>query len=360
LLGTDTSAPFSYAWNIDSSTANGIHSLHALAYDNAGNQSQFSSNIAVGVNITGGTPIGPAELPMKQCPYPQLTSDLQYGSKDALTNYQVYALQAYLYQFKDVPELLISNMSRSSLVTGYYGYYTRRALTAFQKKYGINPSDGTVNASTRDAIASHCTPPPAVPQVACPLPRLTLDLAYGKYDTTNAYYQVGALQRYLYQLKDTVDLGIGTMSQQSFTVGSFGSRTKAAVQAFQNYYGIGVPNGIVGADMRNAIQNSCTQVVLPKVSCPNPPITSDLQYGLSDRTLGGQVASLQRYLYQYKTIFDWKITQTTPEALATGSYYSITRDLVKRFQVWYGVPITLDEYGKVFTATRAAILANCN
>jgi hypothetical protein len=56
LLGTDTSASYSYSWPITASN-NGTHSLTARAYDAAGNNT-VSTAVTVTVNISGGTDPG--------------------------------------------------------------------------------------------------------------------------------------------------------------------------------------------------------------------------------------------------------------------------------------------------------------
>ncbi|MEK7499273.1 MAG: peptidoglycan-binding protein, partial [Patescibacteria group bacterium] len=267
--------------------------------------------------------------------------------------------------FKEqVPELGYRYISPSTAISGHYGLVTRRAVTEFQRKYGLIPS-GVVGADMRTMIIANCIPTQTLIQTVCPVPALTLELKRYNRDASTGY-QVTALQKYLYGFKDRQMLGLSSVAESNFVgSGNFGVLTFRALSGFQATYGISVPTGILNEATRNAIISHCT---LPpassKVNCTNPTITKDISTAYHknrDVYTEGQVSALQAFLYQYKDIFDWGISTYARNDVVTGYYGLRTRDLVRRFQSWFGVVSSTDpEYGKVLAATRAAITNQCD
>ena len=279
----------------------------------------------------------------------------------------MYALQAYLYQFKEqIPELGYRFTSANSAITGYYGIRTRRAVSAFQAKYGLIPS-GIIGDEMRRAISASCIPTKTLTQASCPVPALTRSLKRGNTDRATAY-EVTALQKYLYNFKDSAPmLGIGSVEGGRFIgTSNFGPLTFRALSGFQATFGISTPTGILNEATRNAIATHCVPPPIPlKVSCPNPAITNDLSNTIKqgrDLNTEGQVSALQAFLYQYRDQFEfeWGFDGYSREDLVTGRFGSKTQDLVRRFQIWFGVVSADDpEYAKVYAQTRAKIQNNC-
>ncbi len=130
--------------------------------------------LVVGMMVVGGVHAMAADA------IPQLTSDLQIGSRDP----SVLILQGLL---ADDPTINFSD----SYVTGYFGPITQAAVRGFQAKYGIS-SVGRVGPQTRGVINQFLAEYPFLLQssngVTCGvIPSTHLAFPYAiKYPTTSS------------------------------------------------------------------------------------------------------------------------------------------------------------------------------
>lgn len=89
---------------------------------------------------------------------PQLSLQLQRGSRDSSTQGQVSELQSFLVDYYSLDE--------ESTTSGYFGRLTQMYVQQFQREQGL-PAAGIVGALTRTRIASVCASVAAAP--TCPI-----------------------------------------------------------------------------------------------------------------------------------------------------------------------------------------------
>lgn len=216
---------------------------------------------SVTIKVADVVPPPPPIVSPYLCPSVPLTLDLRRSNTDPRTGGQVSSLQRYLYQFKNDLTFGISGLSESYFTGGYFGLYTHRAVIAFQNKFGVSPADRVVSQTTRDTILQNCTPGPTPPKVACPLPAVTDNLAYGARNTVRGDLQVSSLQAFLYQYKEIFPGWRLPSARSSFVTGSYYIQTRNAIQKFQGQFGLITSDkleyGRIGEQTRNAIIAQC-------------------------------------------------------------------------------------------------------
>ena len=97
------------------------------------------------------------------------------------------------------------------------------------------------------------------------------------------------------------------------------------------------------------------------VSCPAPALYLDMSRGNStDANTGGQVSSLQAFLWQYKSIYPSWSFPVLKENFVVGIYGRRTETVVKDFQKTFMPSVVWTSgYGMVGPMTRAEILNQC-
>ncbi|MEK7631233.1 MAG: peptidoglycan-binding protein [Patescibacteria group bacterium] len=101
-----------------------------------------------------------------------------------------------------------------------------------------------------------------------------------------------------------------------------------------------------------------------QVVCPKVPITLDIRrgsYTFNDKNSGGQISSLQEFLWQYRDAYIWNLKAIEKQrTFVTGIYGSQTENTVEFFQQQFGIAKKGDEeFGRVYQKTRDEILRQC-
>lgn len=168
--------------------------------------------------------------------------------------------------------------------------------------------------------------PPAVYQIAL---NITRNLSVGSTGK-----DIEALQQALAKMTDIYPEGLVT--------GRYGVLTKAAVQRFQEKYGIvkaGEPGyGSVGPKTRAKLMEvfSGAGMMMPPIA---PDMSGMLTRELQRGSLGDDVTALQMFLAKNPELY--------PEGKVTGYYGPATMKAVKRFQAMHGI----SQVGRVGPAT---------
>ncbi len=99
------------------------------------------------------------------------------------------------------------------------------------------------------------------------------------------------------------------------------------------------------------------------VLCPTTLLTANLSNRMGENTdavTAGQVSALQAFLWQYKNVFyKWRLPKVSYR-LIDGTYGGYTASVIRSFQKEFNVTLADGESGRVFAATRAAIMTQCD
>ncbi|MEK7649480.1 MAG: CARDB domain-containing protein [Patescibacteria group bacterium] len=100
-----------------------------------------------------------------------------------------------------------------------------------------------------------------------------------------------------------------------------------------------------------------------QIACPQPALTIDMQRSSAfrDATTEGQVSSLQEFLWQYRSIYGWNLSQYEQKhQFVSGNFGSPTENALESFQKQFSIAKQGDaEYGKLYQKTREEILRQC-
>jgi len=147
LQSTDTSSPYSWAWNTATS-ANGAHSLTSKAYDAAGNVGT-SSAVSVTVSNAGDTqpPAAPSGLAAAQSGKRKINLTWTASTDNVgVTGYQVWRATSAGGPFSQIATTTVTTYLNSGLSSGTtYFYY----VTATDAASNISAASNTASATAR-------------------------------------------------------------------------------------------------------------------------------------------------------------------------------------------------------------------
>lgn len=146
LLGTDTTAPYEYAWDV-ANVANGTVTVVAKAYDTAGNNSADSQALIV-KNGTSQPPAAPTELSAKADSYDKVT--LTWKASTGAVNYRVV---------RNNVVIATTNSASYTDTTVAAGTTYNYAVIALDAQNTTSASSAVVQITTPKPSTADTTPP---------------------------------------------------------------------------------------------------------------------------------------------------------------------------------------------------------
>ncbi len=233
-------------------------------------------------------------------------------------------------------------------VDGNFGSGTAETVKKFQTQFNLT-ADGIVGRTTWYKISYIYVAVKDLAELTSEGEKPTGDLVDGQYPGSSL--SVGSSGNSVSQAQFWLDeIAEFVPSLPSITVdGQFGAQTKAAVEAFQAYYGLEV-DGVIGQITWDAIYKEYTSGVLDT----EPGITSPGEYPgtlLSVGSNGDDVKRMQFWLSIVSTN-----NSAVPDLAVDGAFGSGTRTSVIAFQSYYGLAadgivgkLTWDKLYEIYT-----------
>ncbi len=214
-------------------------------------------------------------------------------------------------------------------VDGVFGAATAEIVRKFQNQFSLT-ADGIVGRSTWYKISYIYVAVKDLAELTSEGEKPSGDLVDGEYPGTAL--QVGSTGDYVFQVQFWLD----EIAQYSSTLpdievdGIFGNATKAAVEAFQEEFGLSV-DGIVGQSTWDAIYKEYKSGILDVT----PGITSPGEFPGTTLRVGSTGDDVKRMQFYLRIVA--RNNPNVPDLAADGIFGSGTQQSVIAFQNYYGL-----------------------